>query len=110
MIGPNQKPPFTTGVFDLVGRHPAADRRIFRELTHHVIKPILTLTWQWLPGRAVWRTVLVKEVYLATLCRVPSETESGKAVDYISKADSQVEGAQDLLWALINSPSFLFNR
>jgi len=53
---------------------------------------------------------LVKEVYLATLCRVPSETESGKAVDYISKADSQVEGAQDLLWALINSPSFLFNR
>jgi len=53
---------------------------------------------------------LVKELYLATLCRMPSETESGKAVDYLSKAESQVEGAQDLLWALINSPSFLFNR
>ena len=66
---------------------------------------IVQLTEKKIDNRA-----LVEEVYLATLCRVPSETESGKAVDYISKADSQVEGAQDLLWALINSPSFLFNR
>jgi len=49
-------------------------------------------------------------VYLATLCRMPNEAELVKAVDHISKTESQAEGAQDLLWALINSPSFLFNR
>ena len=54
--------------------------------------------------------ILVKEVYLATLCRMPNEAELVKAVDHISKTESQAEGAQDLLWALINSPSFLFNR
>ena len=54
--------------------------------------------------------ILVKKIYLASLCRTPSEAELIKAVEHISKAESQVGGAQDLLWALINSPSFLFNR
>ena len=53
---------------------------------------------------------IVEELYLATLARMPSETETAKAAEHIAAAESKEEGAQDLLWALINSPAFLFNR
>ena len=54
--------------------------------------------------------VLVEELYLATLSRLPEKNEYAVAVEHIAKAESREEGAQDLLWALINSPAFLFNR
>ena len=54
--------------------------------------------------------VLVEELYLATLSRLPEKNEYAVAVEHIANAESREEGAQDLLWALINSPAFLFNR
>lgn len=54
--------------------------------------------------------VLVEELYLATLSRLPEKQEYAIAIEHLAKADSKEEGAQDLLWALINSPAFLFNR
>ena len=54
--------------------------------------------------------VLVEELYLATLSRLPEKNEYAVAVEYIANAESREEGVQDLLWALINSPAFLFNR
>ena len=53
---------------------------------------------------------VVEEMYLAALSRMPRPEESTKAKLYLSEASSRAEGAQDLLWALINSPAFLFNR
>lgn len=53
---------------------------------------------------------IVQELYLAALCRPPRPDELKKAIDYLGGAESRAEGAQDLLWALINSPAFLFNR
>ena len=53
---------------------------------------------------------LVEELYLATLSRLPEKNEYAVAVEHIAKAESREEGTQDLLWALINSPAFLFNR
>ena len=53
---------------------------------------------------------LVEELYLATFSRLPEKNEYAVAVEYIANAESRAEGAQDLLWALINSPAFLFNR
>ncbi len=53
---------------------------------------------------------IVEEMYLAALSRLPRPDEVHKATDYLSGASSKAEGAQDLLWALINSPAFLFNR
>ncbi|HKQ40346.1 MAG TPA: DUF1549 and DUF1553 domain-containing protein [Verrucomicrobiae bacterium] len=50
---------------------------------------------------------LVEEIYLSCLNRLPSEKEIA-AVD-LSKGP-RLEIAQDLTWALINSPAFLFNR
>jgi hypothetical protein len=53
---------------------------------------------------------LVEEIYLATICRPPKPTELAAAYHYLDKAKTRTEGAQDLMWALINTPAFLFNR
>ena len=51
---------------------------------------------------------VAEELYVAILNRPPTEKELGLA-DF-SDAPSRLEGAQDLAWALLNSPGFLFNR
>lgn len=53
---------------------------------------------------------LVEEIYLATFSRFPSKKETETAVRHIRGASNRAEGAQDLAWALLNSPAFLFNR
>lgn len=51
---------------------------------------------------------IVEEIYLAVLNRFPTEKEI-EAVEFPEKG-SRLEVAQDLAWALFNSPGFLFNR
>jgi hypothetical protein len=51
---------------------------------------------------------VIEEIYLSCLSRPPSEKEMA-AVE-LSKGVSRLEVAQDLAWALLNSPAFLFNR
>lgn len=78
---------------------------------------------------------LVEEVFLATLCRPPTESEMKRCLPALqgtpaavlaaqydvddfdaplseseARAKLHLQGAQDLMWALINSPAFLFNR
>ena len=53
-------------------------------------------------------TKLVEDIYLSCLSRPPTEKEL-KAVEFKSDAD-RLAVAQDLAWALLNSPAFLFNR
>jgi hypothetical protein len=53
---------------------------------------------------------LVRDVYLSVLCRQPTPDESKRADAYMAEVKSPSDGAQDLMWALINSPAFLFNR
>jgi hypothetical protein len=50
---------------------------------------------------------VIEQIYLACLNRPPTEKELA-AID-LSKGP-RLEMAQDLTWALINSPAFLFNR
>ncbi len=52
---------------------------------------------------------LVEELYLATINRLPNDTELNQGVKYLGEFGLS-DGAQDLMWALINSPAFLFNR
>lgn len=52
----------------------------------------------------------IEEIYLSVLNRKPSEGEATKAAAYLTKTPNLSEGGQDLMWALINSPAFLFNR
>ncbi|MEO6036172.1 MAG: DUF1549 and DUF1553 domain-containing protein [Verrucomicrobiota bacterium] len=51
---------------------------------------------------------VVEEIYLSVLSRPPSEKEITQ-ID-LGEGEKRVEVAQDLAWALLNSPSFLFNR
>jgi hypothetical protein len=53
---------------------------------------------------------VVEELYLATVSRPPRPKESEKALDWLKTAASPKEGAQDLLWVLLNSREFLFNH
>ena len=52
----------------------------------------------------------IEEVYLSVLCRFPTQQEQQAAQQYFADVGNSTEAAQDLMWALINSPAFLFNR
>ena len=51
---------------------------------------------------------VIDEIYYAVLGRAPTENEL-KAID-LGAGPQRVQVAQDLAWALLNSPAFLFNR
>jgi hypothetical protein len=53
---------------------------------------------------------LIDRIYLTTLCRQPSAEEREKAQGFFASVGNPSEAAEDLMWALINSPAFLFNR
>jgi hypothetical protein len=53
---------------------------------------------------------VIDDLYLATLSRPPTKQETAKAREWIAQAGSAKEGAQDLLWSLLNSREFLFNH
>lgn len=52
----------------------------------------------------------VEELYLAAWGRRPSADEEKKAEGWVNSAPSAREGLQDLLWVLINSREFQFNK
>jgi hypothetical protein len=53
---------------------------------------------------------IITEIYMVTLCRMPSEAERVASHKFLSEAASPEECYQDLLWALMNSKQFLFVR
>jgi uncharacterized protein DUF1549/uncharacterized protein DUF1553 len=53
---------------------------------------------------------IVEELYLVTVSRPPRPEEAKTALDWIGKAPNPRAGAEDLLWALLNSREFLFNH
>ena len=53
---------------------------------------------------------LVEELYLAALSRPPDTKEFELGLKYLAESPNRAEKAQDLMWALINSNAFLFNR
>ena len=52
----------------------------------------------------------IRELYLVTFSRPPSEAEVAAAASHIATAESPQQGYEDILWALINSREFLFNH
>ena len=53
---------------------------------------------------------LINDIFVAVLCREPSAAETKRLTKYFADVKKTDEAAQDLMWALINSPGFLFNR
>jgi len=56
------------------------------------------------------RKTLIDEVYLSVVCRFPTDEEAQRADAFMNEVGNDTEAIQDLMWALINSPAFLFNR
>lgn len=52
----------------------------------------------------------ITEVFLATLCRLPTEAEMKLSQDYLKQAGSPQKGLEGLMWSLLNSNEFLFNQ
>ncbi len=53
---------------------------------------------------------IIEELYLASLSRMPDAAEYDRAKTYLAGSENRAERLQDLLWALLNSYAFLFNR
>ncbi len=51
---------------------------------------------------------IVTDLYLATLCRLPSDAEMAASKVFLQQSPNPKECYEDLLWALINSKQFLF--
>lgn len=53
---------------------------------------------------------LLEDLYLATLSRLPTPNELDQGMTYLHGGGGKASRAQDLLWALVNSKAFLYNR
>ncbi len=53
---------------------------------------------------------IIEELYLASLCRFPTEAEQASLTGLIQRRDSRREAVEDLLWAVVNSEQFLNNH
>jgi hypothetical protein len=53
---------------------------------------------------------VVREAYLRTLSRLPSEREAAIAANYFTTAGDTGKGVRDLLWALLNTKEFITNH
>ncbi len=77
------------------------------KLGSSVSKELLTL----LEVPAKWRTKVITDKLRAQYAAQDRELQRLRAESAVAPpGDARVLGAQDLVWALINSPAFLFNR
>lgn len=53
---------------------------------------------------------LIKQAYLRTLSRYPTDEELQRAGQHVREADRTVEGIRDLMWVLINTKEFIVNH
>ncbi|REK13099.1 MAG: DUF1549 domain-containing protein [Planctomycetota bacterium] len=53
---------------------------------------------------------IITELYLAGLCREPSEPEMAAATRHIEKSGDRMRGLEDVCWALLNANEFLFQH
>jgi hypothetical protein len=55
-------------------------------------------------------TDVVKQAYLRTLSRYPTEQELSRSRQYIEESGDTVDGIRGLLWALLNTKEFIVNH
>jgi len=53
---------------------------------------------------------IVKQAYLRTLSRYPTEQELAKCVKYINESEDAINGVRGVLWALVNTKEFVVNH
>ncbi len=55
-------------------------------------------------------TYLVRQAWLRTLSRHPTEDETNRSVQYLEESENRAEGLRDLMWVLLNTQEFLTNH
>ncbi|HCP84530.1 MAG TPA: hypothetical protein DIT88_08995 [Planctomycetaceae bacterium] len=55
-------------------------------------------------------SMLVKQAYLRTLSRYPTDDELTRSLAFVEDAESEMEGLRDVLWALLNTKEFIVNH
>jgi hypothetical protein len=53
---------------------------------------------------------VIDELYLASLCRKPSDSERAAALAHIAAQKDRLEALEDVCWALLNAKEFLFQH
>ena len=53
---------------------------------------------------------LVREMYLRTVSRFPTDQEMSRSREYLSSANDSVSAIRDVLWALLNTKEFIVNH
>jgi len=53
---------------------------------------------------------VIEELYLAALCRTPSQTELDAATRHIAAQSDRLQGLEDVCWAVLNAKEFLFQH
>ena len=53
---------------------------------------------------------IIEELYLAGLCRKPSEGELAAATKHIANSGDRIRGLEDVCWAILNANEFLFQH
>lgn len=54
--------------------------------------------------------VILDEIYLATVSRIPTAEEREAALEYVAKSQDRRGAWEDLQWALLNTKEFLFRH
>jgi len=52
----------------------------------------------------------IEELYLAALSRQPTNAEKNKTTAFVDQQTNKQQALEDVLWALLNSKEFMFNR
>ena len=53
---------------------------------------------------------VVKQAYLRTLSRYPTDEELSRSRKYLNESEDTVNGIRGLLWALLNTKEFIVNH
>lgn len=52
----------------------------------------------------------VEEVFLSTLCRLPTDAERQACLKYLKESESPAKGLQGIMWSLLNTREFLLQH
>ena len=53
---------------------------------------------------------IVKQAFLRTLSRFPSDEELQRSVEYVNADENKINGVRGLVWALLNTKEFIVNH
>ena len=61
-------------------------------------------------GKLLNKRALIKQVWLRTVNRPPTDEEAARSLQHLDSTDSTREGITDLMWAMLNTKEFSLNH